>query len=172
MDALGLSSFWVKIIYIFSFSLGLIELVLALVKKDNYKKRIVSALFYPYLLIVLSLTLLDRVPSSDYRYLLKLFWSYDSYNREYWVMGREVVCNIIMLFPFGFLFPLLMRESGKEKLTRYTILFSFLFTLLIEVTQLITKRGFFEFDDIYHNTMGAVAGYYFYLFFDYLFPKD
>ena len=33
-----------------------------------------------------------------------------------------------------------------------------LFSASIEIIQLVTKCGLFEFDDIFHNTLGAVAG--------------
>lgn len=33
-----------------------------------------------------------------------------------------------------------------------------LFSASIEITQLVTKCGLFEFDDIFHNTLGAVVG--------------
>ena len=38
-------------------------------------------------------------------------------------------------------------------------LMGFLFSLSIETVQYITRRGLFEFDDLFNNTVGTVAGY-------------
>ncbi|MBR4027500.1 MAG: VanZ family protein [Lachnospiraceae bacterium] len=40
---------------------------------------------------------------------------------------------------------------------------SFVTSLTIEVLQLFMKKGLFEFDDIFHNTLGGVLGYVIYL---------
>ena len=165
MDSLGLSSGCIHFIYIFTALFIAGECIYYLVKRRNLKRRILSSLFWPYILIVLSLTLLDRTAGSTYRYNLELFWSYNDYNAAGgWKMGKEVVNNILMLLPFGILCPLLLDASGKEGKSHRTILYAFLLSLTIELLQLVTKRGLFEFDDIYHNTMGAVGGYYIYLF--------
>ena len=165
MDSLGLSAKCIHFIYLFSAVFIAAEGIYYLVRRRNLKRRLLSSLFWPYILIVLSLTLIDRTTGSDYRYELELFWSYrDYYAPSGWAMGKEVVNNILMLFPFGVLCPLLLDSAGKGRHSKHTILYAFLFSLLIELVQLVTKRGLFEFDDIYHNTMGAVGGYYIYLF--------
>jgi glycopeptide antibiotics resistance protein len=40
-----------------------------------------------------------------------------------------------------------------------TILLSFLFTLGIELTQLVLRVGSFDVDDIFLNTVGGILGY-------------
>ena len=165
MDSLGLSRGCIFSIYISTALFIAGECIYYLVKRRNLRRRILSSLFWPYILIVLSLTLLDRAAGSTYKYNLELFWSYNDYNAAGgWKMGKEVVNNILMLLPFGILCPLLLDASGKEGKSHRTILYAFLLSLAIELLQLVTKRGLFEFDDIYHNTMGAVEGYYIYLF--------
>jgi glycopeptide antibiotics resistance protein len=48
-------------------------------------------------------------------------------------------------------------ESTKTRPGRI-ILIGFLISLTIEILQLVTKRGLFEFDDIFHNTLGVAIG--------------
>ena len=35
----------------------------------------------------------------------------------------------------------------------------FIFSSVIELSQLLLKRGLCEFDDVFHNTLGCVIGY-------------
>jgi glycopeptide antibiotics resistance protein len=53
-------------------------------------------------------------------------------------------------------------ESGVENRSKTgsgrIILIGFLISLTIEILQLVTKRGLFEFDDIFHNTLGVAIG--------------
>jgi glycopeptide antibiotics resistance protein len=63
--------------------------------------------------------------------------------------------NIAAFMPFGFLLPLLVK-----KLTLYKVLaLSFLFSLLIEITQLLFRVGAFDVDDIILNSLGGGIGY-------------
>jgi glycopeptide antibiotics resistance protein len=51
----------------------------------------------------------------------------------------------------------------QEYRYRKTAAFSLIFTIFIEVTQLVTYRGLFEFDDIIHNFLGACIGMLIYI---------
>ena len=64
--------------------------------------------------------------------------------------------NIIAFVPFG----VLLRWARNKKTTFWqAVLYSFLFTLAIEVSQYITKLGVFDIDDIIMNTLGGIMGY-------------
>ena len=68
----------------------------------------------------------------------------------------NLVGNIVGFLPFGSILPVLkrnMRNFWK------ILLLSFEFSAMIEVTQLITKVGSFDVDDIILNTLGGVLGY-------------
>jgi len=75
------------------------------------------------------------------------------FSREINVVGY--VLNIVMFVPFGFLTS---KIVGKMNSTYHTILFGFGFSLLIEISQLLTHRGT-DVDDLIMNTMGAVLGW-------------
>ena len=64
---------------------------------------------------------------------------------------------MLMFSPLGFLLPFLAKKCEKLSVT---CIVSFLVTLSIEVLQLITGRRFFGFDDLLHNFVGSIFGYF------------
>lgn len=62
-----------------------------------------------------------------------------------------------MFAPLGFLLPLLWKKAEEIWVT---LAVSFGLTTLIEVIQLLTGTGIFEFDDLFHNTIGGLFGYF------------
>lgn len=63
--------------------------------------------------------------------------------------------NVIMFIPFGFMVPLIWQ---KMRTLPYITVVGFLFSLLIELSQLLSRRGT-DVDDLIMNTLGAVIGY-------------
>lgn len=61
----------------------------------------------------------------------------------------------MLLFPLGIAVPLWIKKADNVK---KVALIGAAVSLFIEVTQLITTRGYFEIDDLFHNTLGAVMG--------------
>lgn len=77
---------------------------------------------------------------------------------------RQVVLNIIMTVPFGFLFPL--TQNGTAKFIR-TIFFCFLMSLGIEILQpLIDGFRSSDITDLITNVIGGMIGYGFYVIFN------
>lgn len=64
--------------------------------------------------------------------------------------------NIMMFVPLGILLPMLFKKIRK---LQYCALTGFLCSCMIEVSQLVTQRGFCQLDDVITNTVGAVAGW-------------
>ncbi|MGN1402811.1 MAG: VanZ family protein [Ruminococcus sp.] len=120
-------------------------------------KKICRLIFPIYLFFVFWITLIDRIPRNR-RSMLTPFWEY----RELLTSGRtlywlgQIGGNLMMLLPLGFLLP----EIGK-RLQHFipVLLIALCLSVFIEVTQYFTGRGLCEFDDVFHNTIGAVAGY-------------
>lgn len=74
---------------------------------------------------------------------------------EWWAL-KNILGNIIVFMPFGFLFPL-AYPRGKGLIRMFVIaVFS---TLLIENFQLITMLGAFDIDDIILNVLSMLTGY-------------
>jgi hypothetical protein len=74
----------------------------------------------------------------------------------------QVLFNVVMLMPYG----MYLRYYFKCSLSK-TVLFSFLFSLFLELTQLSGLYGFypkpyrmFDVDDLMANTLGGFVGYW------------
>ena len=77
---------------------------------------------------------------------------------------REIILNVIMMIPFGILFPLVSRT--KSHLFLRTILLTFLLSLTIELLQpLITFSRSADITDLITNTAGGIIGYACYFVF-------
>lgn len=108
-------------------------------------------LFAGSVYMIMSKTILFRPKSSTNRIILELFWEY----RQCFSgvgYGKDIICNILLFVPFGFFLGLL---TGRW----YTVLAGFAVSLLIEVSQMVFQIGWFELDDIFNNTAGALIGF-------------
>ncbi|WP_367924276.1 VanZ family protein [uncultured Ruthenibacterium sp.] len=68
-----------------------------------------------------------------------------------------IIFNMLMFAPLGFLLPLLWKKAEKFWVT---LAVSFGVTALIELFQLFTGTGIFELDDLFHNLIGSLFGYF------------
>ncbi len=110
-----------------------------------------------YVALLLGLMLVGREKGHDYSMNLTLFWSYKQCiqedNRN---LLLQMIYNIIAFIPWPILFALVFPMMKKFL---WGVGSAFLFSMFIEVTQLVFKLGMFEFDDMFHNTLGALIGY-------------
>ena len=75
---------------------------------------------------------------------------------------RQIILNIIMTISFGFLFPLMIKNSKLVK----TVLYTFLLSLSIELLQpLISGFRSSDITDLITNVLGGIIGYMMYLIF-------
>ena len=132
-----------------------ILVVLKLVAKDkkiNIFKTFCNYMTITYLIMVICITLLSRESGSRTGIDLGLF---DTWGRHS-LPDRYFVENIILFIPYGILMPgsiRTFRKGGK------CIISAFLFSVCLELTQLIAKRGFCQIDDVMTNGFGACIGY-------------
>ena len=98
------------------------------------------------ILFILGETILFRKAKETVIFYLQPFWSYADWN----IYGPQIIANVVMFIPLGFLLGKLIGWKG--------LLVAAVFSVIIELIQLITKIGMFEFDDIIHNTIGALIG--------------
>ena len=126
---------------------------------------LVNTLMYIYLSFVLCFTLMPVITSLPF----VLNHPYKSMNLVPFIdvsagrgdFSRQVVLNIIMAIPFGFLFPL--TQNGNGKLSR-TVFFCFLMSLGIELLQPLFNRAS-DVTDLITNLIGGMFGYGFYIIF-------
>ncbi|MDL2235373.1 VanZ family protein [Christensenellaceae bacterium OttesenSCG-928-L17] len=78
---------------------------------------------------------------------------------------RNVVGNVLLFMPLGFLLPLLWKRNGLFS----TVVQGALFSILIETIQLFLWRST-DIDDVILNTFGTLAGYVVYVIFRWLAP--
>lgn len=131
------------------------------------RQRCISAwLLGAYLIVIFTSAVFARDENLGYRYELQLFWSYSKgiAMDGKRAMTRQIIMNILMLMPVGFLQPVILGENVKKKIPCgiVTILIGFIISATIEVLQLVLKRGLFEFDDMFHNILGVALGFLIY----------
>ncbi len=136
-------------------------------KKEN--RLVLWVCFLAYLLLLGYVVFVGsgfgRVENVDYRYNLTLFQEIGRYvglgaRTGNWTLFRfNVIGNICVFVPMGLFLPKLFQRC--RKILSVTII-SLEVSLLIEVTQLVTKIGSFDVDDLLLNTLGGVLGYLIY----------
>ena len=117
-----------------------------------------------YLLIVLMFTVFLR-EYSERQYQLEILWSWKEIigikeNTKVHVASKEGLLqenllNILMLFPVGLLLPIVVDGKAKKMAG---LIVGTVFSVVIEILQLIFCRGLFEWDDIIHNSLGCMIG--------------
>ena len=107
-----------------------------------------------YLFANLYLTLLSRQVGLVRQLELTPFWSYKAALRGDASLREEVILNILLYVPLGYL---LHYAFPKLEWWR-VIVIGFVMSVLTETTQLVFKLGFCEIDDLISNTMGTVLG--------------
>ena len=172
-----------KILFIFILPIWILVRVVLIRKKRSkglfsIKMEVVLNLFCVYILCFIAITLFplminrtgDRgmvsinivpvfntlsdvtnIPQEMHNFMIK-----------FWI--KNILGNMLLLFPLGILLPILWRKFENM---RNTLFFSFLFSLGIEIIQLLSyyvgnNRRSFDIDDIILNTFGACLGHLFY----------
>ena len=126
-------------------------------KKFPWGKAVLLLLFAGYIAIVLYATLM-RMSGFHMQYNLHLFKAWREAWNNYSVKNiANVLLNVAMFVPLGFLLPLLWKLCRKWYVA---IPSGFGFSLAIELIQLLTRRGVCDVDDLFCNTLGAVIGYF------------
>lgn len=99
-----------------------------------------------YAFLLLAETVLIRGVTPDPHFRSQLFWSWRAWDEQ----RTQILTNIAMFIPVGVIAGLIWRWKG--------LLVAIGMSFVIEVLQLITDRGLCEFDDVIHNTLGALTG--------------
>lgn len=162
-----LSSFYV----ILPILAGLYGIALFIYNRRRLRERatpaeriLLAVLLLCYLALYLYLTLYYRRPRRTGSMNPELFWSY----REAFSLSgggliirrkglaRQILLNILVDMPLGFLLPLVFHRRKHPYLL--AVLAAFLLSALTEITQYFTHRGLCELDDVFNNTLGCALG--------------
>ena len=143
-----------------------------MLKNKNLLKFLLKIGFVCYLLLICYL-LFVKVGTTDrstyyinpddhfipFQGTINLIKLAQQYNFEGYYLGlliKNVVGNLILLFPLGFFSPLVIRPFS----TFLSIaMFAFFLSFLAELFQLIWSIGIFDVDDIIYNVTGATVGF-------------
>ncbi|MBR1866227.1 MAG: VanZ family protein [Lachnospiraceae bacterium] len=137
-------------------------------RKWKYVGGILLLLYWGMVLV--NLTLISRVRTDAPRMRLELFWcikeAWMNHNADDWFF---VVGNIMYFIPLGMILPLCF--DGMQRWWRTTLM-GLAISTGIETTQLVLHLGLFEFDDMFHNTLGTLMGYGVFVLFIRLIKKE
>lgn len=138
------------------FAIVALTFLSAVLSRHVYILRFLKIIaFVMYLLINLYETILFRKPYPTVEYKLELFWSYKRAFQGNSFLFRQIVLNILLYVPFGFL----VADIWRRLRFKNVFFAGFLLSAATELTQLIFRIGLFELDDIFNNTLGCVIGY-------------
>jgi glycopeptide antibiotics resistance protein len=135
----------------------------------KFRKYAIRLFYYIYIIVLCYFLFFSeffgRVSSSEeYRYNLEFLSEIKRFiihRRQvgFYAFFINIAGNVIAFMPFGFLLPLLnAKYRGLFRVTIYSLLFS----LAVEVIQMLSRVGAFDVDDILLNTLGGFLGYLLY----------
>ena len=133
-------------------------------KKVSKKTLIINTIFYIYISGVLYFTLMPIISSLpsifNHPYAKINLNLYDDLIHQRGDYLRQIILNIIMLIPFGIIYPI--TQNTKSKFIK-TITHAFLFILTIEFLQPLIAVRSADITDIVNNLIGTIIGYLIYL---------
>lgn len=132
-------------------------------KKINNREILIKTLMYFYIVLVMCVTLIPittvkAFSINNFLTSVNIIPFIDVINR-YGDFNRQILLNIIMTIPFGFLLPL---SDNKYKFFKVVVL-TFIFSLFIEILQpILTFNRVADVTDLITNTFGGIIGYLIY----------
>ena len=134
-------------------------------EKLIFHQEILSFVFIVYILCLFQLVTNQDV-SGDHGINLTLFKELTRYKLGSHLFFRNVIGNIVLFIPFGFLTSYYLDLEKK----RYNILITLLISIVIETIQLSIGRAF-DIDDIILNIVGSFIGCLIYRLIDRIFEN-
>lgn len=116
-------------------------------------------LLIEYVVLLLYFTIFRRRGTDEYEYVLTPFWSYIAALCDTPVLAQEIAMNIAVFVPVGFLAGVAIKDVTWKIIACIGLGVS----LIIEMLQLVLKRGCCETDDVINNTLGSLLGYGLYI---------
>lgn len=133
-------------------------------KLSNYD-LFIRTIMYVYISFVLYFTLMPIICSIPFMFNhpfkmmnMNLFDDLLNHRGDY---IRQIVLNIVMLIPFGIIFPMIDKKNNFVK----TVKWSFITSLVIELLQTLISVRSSDITDLITNVFGAFIGYLIYLIF-------
>lgn len=137
----------------------IVPFVVSICVKDMYRKKIrCGGLLAFSVYAIYAMTLMDRLDSGAARLNMHLFWTWQlaldgSALHQYFILG-----NILLFIPFGVAVTLLFSRENRRWWK--VLLIGLLTSVVIEAVQYVGHLGLCELDDVVHNGLGMVLGYF------------
>ncbi len=138
-------------------------------ENNKRKTNITKVLFVIYILLLIwiilfksSFSIADFIDLSKMR-SINLIPFY--YTTEVSFHLREVIANLLIFVPLGIYLKMLDNDSKK------IILYGFIFSILLEVSQFIFKLGATDITDVITNVGGTILGVYGYILLEKIFKN-
>ena len=131
-------------------------------------KRLISgAALIAYGCLIINITVFSRTENSEQRHNFNPFWSYEAIQEGWDNLVRDNVLNVLLFVPLG-----LLLCGTFQRIKWYQVLVvGMVLSIVIETLQYKMKRGFSEFDDVFHNVIGCLVGLVVYKAVNYFFAK-
>jgi len=125
------------------------------------KKYFIAILFVIYFAVLVKLIVFKYLPThiviADGNYIpLKTILPYLNGSPTWIVAKNNLIGNIALFVPLGFLIPLIYRHTLTWK---HILFIAFTVSMALESAQIILRVGVFDVDDIILNVLGAIVGY-------------
>ena len=101
------------------------------------------------------MAVLLRDASAERTFNYAPFWSYRAIRAGRSDLLTQNIMNVFAFVPIGFLLGCSIDRMKWWK----ALLIGCCFSLLLEVLHFVLKRGFAEYDDVWHNLLGCAIGY-------------
>lgn len=116
--------------------------------------ELIYILIIAYFVFIAYVTLISRIPGERAQVIDTTFlWVSSSVDNNLWNL-----LNIILFLPLGTLEACVLVKCGYVRKCVMVAVYSFLYSFIIECIQYITKRGYFELEDIEANVLGGILG--------------
>ena len=139
-------------------------LILAFIGFRRSLKYIAGLLLTEYVFLLFYMTVFYRESSACISgHNFHPFWSYAVIRQGNDFLFVENIMNTVAFIPVGFLLSPCMR-CKKENINwtsgwLFALFVGLCISVSIEALQYFNHRGFSEFDDVFHNTLGTLIGY-------------
>lgn len=118
-------------------------------------RKILGLLFAEYVFVIYCSTVFFRAINELPRYNFTPFWSYAA-SSDGCIFSPDKFMNIMVFIPVGLLIGITFRSANWWK----AMIGGIVISSGIEFLQLLLRRGMSELDDVMHNTIGCMVGYF------------
>ena len=112
-------------------------------------------LLVEYLFWIYCMTVISRDVQMTRSFNLTPFWSYRAIRAGDPLLLVQDIMNVVAFIPMGLLLGYVFDRMKWWQV----LLIGLALSMGIEALQFVLMRGFAEFDDVFHNTLGCLGGY-------------